>query len=743
MKKIIIGLFFVGFLWAGDVETISPTPVGTWDFQGGTVKVTTPTANENPVNLGYFLLTGSTISYAVNAGTSVYSVTSGTAGWAYNSDKLDGEHGSSYGVKDDIGVSTAANAAALDAEIAETDTNFTIVNSSLTGIHDNYAQTNATTSWTGDNTFNGIKINAGSYVTKIKGGEQTGNIVYTLPISTDGVVGYHLQYSSSGALSWQPPELVGVQNYYYSTQTINGDYVMYSSHSAVSEGTISKTITADVILGTWTTLSGYPTGDAIPAGTWDVHVHAVQTAGTKDCRLYGKIYLKESGGSLTYLGETGKTKVLSDTEQAYDIMLQTGVINLTAGGSILMVGNAEPSGSGSDPQIAIYFGGTKDSLLALPAPTIDVNNYIPYTGATKNVNLGAYDITAANLTTNFAATNSSLTYIHDNYATDAEVAVITTTYNDNLKKSSPTWTGTQIFTSSVTISSHTNIIGLVTIGDVCAANVSGAGSLYVKKDIELCGKFWLASGAYMESGYHAEGDIIYDAYLEDGHLKNNLDCDDYLLVDVSTSPTNVDDVSTKGYCDYAVKGATDPLVTATEFAASTNTLASSSTLAGYPIDNTNAGTDNYILKFDDGESDWNWEEDTGGNGAGVVYYSKSGEFPCNAYVTDGMGYIQMPSFAVTLTTVTVNYGKDGTASVGIDGYDLMLSSTTDGSGSWQTIVSSSTLFISSGRYKKITTGDFDITAIPSYSTIRLDCPSIAATTAGGDPIMLMLEFIAQ
>jgi len=294
-----------------------------------------------------------------------------------------------------------ATGAALSAEIAETDTNFTIVNSSLTDIHDNYAKKDSTTNWTGDNTFNGIKINAGNYVTKIKGGAQTGNIVYTLPVSTDGVAGYHLQYLPSGALSWQPPELVGVQNYYYSTQTINSDYVMYSSHSAVAEGSISKTITADVILGTWTTLSGYPTGDAIPAGTWDIHVHAVQTAGTKDCRLYGKIYLKASGGSLTYLGETGKTKVLSDTEQAYDIMLQTGVINLTAGDAILMVGNAEPSGSGSDPQITIYFGSTKGSLLALPAPTIDVNNYIPYAGATKDVNLGAYNITAADIHNNY------------------------------------------------------------------------------------------------------------------------------------------------------------------------------------------------------------------------------------------------------------------------------------------------------------------------------------------------------
>jgi len=360
-----------------------------------------------------------------------------------------------------------------------------------------------------------------------------------------------------------------------------------------------------------------------------------------------------------------------------------------------------------------------------------------------------------------AVNKSSLTAIHDNYAR---------------KDSSPTWTGGHTFEKEVTISSNAIISGNLSVAGILKTNsikpVSGTAIDLGDNYIHGLGGLDVVAGEIMEiCSIHNKKVIEQDLFVSlwNGKMlkivdkddagagvdmssnpivniewgNSDRDLEDNLFTNISTSPTNVDDVSTKGYCDYVVKGATDPLVTATEFAASTNTLASSSTLAGYPIDNTNAGTDNYILKFDDGESDWNWEEDTGGNGAGVVYYSKSGEFPCNAYVTDGMGYIQMPSFAVTLTTVTVNYGKDGTASVGIDGYDLMLSSTTDGSGSWQTIVSSSTLFISSGRYKKITTGDFDITAIPSYSTIRLDCPSIAATTPGGDPIMLMLGFIAQ
>jgi len=547
-----------------------------------------------------------------DAGVVYYS----TSSYSLNADKLDDEEGSYYGVKADIGNSTAANRtsinltgaatgviqAALTAEIAETDINFTNVKSSLTEIHDNYARKDSTTNWTGDNTFNGIKIKAGSYVTKIKGGEQTGNIVYTLPVSTDGVAGYHLQYLPSGALSWQPPELVGVQNYYYSTQTINGDYVMYSSHSAVAEGSISKTITEDVILGTWTTLSGYPTGDAIPAGTWDVHIHAVQTAG-KDCRLYGKIYLKASGGSLTYLGETGKTKVLSDTEQAYDIMLQTGVINLTAGDAILMVGNAEPSGNGSDPQITIYFGGTKGSLLALPAPTIDVNNYIPYSGATKDVNLGAYNITAANLTTDFATVNSSLTDIHNNYTTDAEFRASTVT-----------------------------------------------------------------------------------------------------LMSISSTTANFITISS-----------------------------AAKYLNGYIIDDTNAGTNDYILKWDSGEGDWNWEADGGGNGAGSSIISKNFFLPTTPWVTNYADKTSFGDFAVIISSIIVMCDDCPRGSK--TQFNIRITTpTTDFTGwgtPWSILPSTYTLYVAANSSGTIITSDNIADAtIPAGAKLILDVGVVGSDTAG-------------
>jgi len=53
MKKVFVLIFLAGILRASDLETISPTPVGNWDFSAGTVIVSTPTAAGQVANKGF------------------------------------------------------------------------------------------------------------------------------------------------------------------------------------------------------------------------------------------------------------------------------------------------------------------------------------------------------------------------------------------------------------------------------------------------------------------------------------------------------------------------------------------------------------------------------------------------------------------------------------------------------------------------------------------------------------------
>jgi len=250
---------------------------------------------------------------------------------------------------------------------------------------------------TGPLVLSTFTVTAGAYSTSIHGGNQTSLINYTLPPSTDSVAGRFLQIDGSGNLSWQDQTIGGEQIFFFSIEAsdLTGYYNMYSSYPLTNVSTFSFTATSDnVVVGTYSTLSGYPSSTVIPEGIWEIHLHARKTnIGAKDIAMYGKIYKRSTLGVLTLIGQTETSEFISGVESDFSIHFSTDTLMLTAGDRILAEAYYDVSGGGVDPDVEIYFGGTTYSHLALPAPAVSILDFVPYVGATALLNMGSHDIT--------------------------------------------------------------------------------------------------------------------------------------------------------------------------------------------------------------------------------------------------------------------------------------------------------------------------------------------------------------
>ena len=270
----------------------------------------------------------------------------------------------------------------------------------------------STQTFTGLNTFNnGVRI-GNPYYTEIGGSvAQLDYIDYTLPYSTDGVEGFFLQYND-GQLSWQLPPVTSDETFFFTDDMADIDayYAMYSTLTLVQTTTVPVTtkLTSLVVISTWTTISGYPSGSFLPNGSWIVRVYAsVDDDGpsTQECRLWGRFYKCNTlAGDCTdkanwgLIGETALSPVLSETVEGYRMILSTGTITLIAGDRILVEGMYTTSGSGVAPVLSVYFGGVYDSHMEIPTQSASVANFVPYNGATKNINTGIYSVAVGSIT---------------------------------------------------------------------------------------------------------------------------------------------------------------------------------------------------------------------------------------------------------------------------------------------------------------------------------------------------------
>jgi hypothetical protein len=220
----------------------------------------------------------------------------------------------------------------------------------------------------------------------------------------------------SAAPSWQTVPASGQYIYYFQdTASSVAGYKQQIQTPYTPKTTLTTAgVTNNQLLKTWITNATYPNLTFIPAGQYDVHVHASQTAGTKNSQIYAEIWETDAAGvDIAKIGTTSTSGNLISTETDFIVEFTTAVPYLltSTASRIATKIYAAVNGGGSAPTINLYYGEIADAKTSFPSQIVSANNFVPYTGATGNVNLGSNTITAPSFIGNAdtVTTNANLT----------------------------------------------------------------------------------------------------------------------------------------------------------------------------------------------------------------------------------------------------------------------------------------------------------------------------------------------
>ena len=172
-------------------------------------------------------------------------------------------------------------------------------------------------------------------------------------------------------------------------------------NSSHPESDITQAVTfSGQEIGNFTTVAGIPSLSFLRSGLINIHIHAEKTAGTKGVRLQLLIYILNSSSEYTLFSTSNPSSLIIAGENEYDFhsILNDTFLDLSDRIHIQVIAILE--GVGSNPTVKFIFDGETATRIELPAPSVSINNFIPYQGATQDVDLNNRSITLNNLTAN-------------------------------------------------------------------------------------------------------------------------------------------------------------------------------------------------------------------------------------------------------------------------------------------------------------------------------------------------------
>jgi hypothetical protein len=209
--------------------------------------------------------------------------------------------------------------------------------------------------------------------------------------------------ADSSAPFWSPIPYLGVLVYYFTnTASDVATYYKETADGLLTTQTISSSgVTDGQLLATFVSEPSHPNRDFIPDGEYSCHIHAAKPSGTKASQIRAEVWeVNSSGVDVAKIADLGPSSVLT-----------VGVSEVFIGGSVARYNLASDtsrlatkvyavvSGGGSAPTIDISVGNGTDSRTNFPAPIIDATNYVPYTGAVSDVNLGSKALSTTGIVT--------------------------------------------------------------------------------------------------------------------------------------------------------------------------------------------------------------------------------------------------------------------------------------------------------------------------------------------------------
>ena len=208
--------------------------------------------------------------------------------------------------------------------------------------------------------------------------------------------------TNAGAPSWQVLPVSGTLSYYfYGLQATSSPAYLLMQSAATSSEVINtySGLTSTTLIQNWITPTGFPALSFIPAGEYEFHIHASQTAGTAGT-LYAEFWEVDSTGKdIAKIGTSESSSALPGTETEYRLFFSNPNTYTMASTASRIVAKVYFTYVGGTDTVNLYLGGTADSHITLPSNTVDATNFVPYVGATKNLDLGLFNASSTEFTT--------------------------------------------------------------------------------------------------------------------------------------------------------------------------------------------------------------------------------------------------------------------------------------------------------------------------------------------------------
>jgi len=194
--------------------------------------------------------------------------------------------------------------------------------------------------------------------------------------------------------------VLGASYYLYDDDDSTGYKICYLEPSSSAETYIEATsLSDDDYIGGWISAPGEEPSILL-RGIYNWYIFAEKTAGTQTLRLYWKLYERKSDNSEVLIATSSNSNEVTDSKSSFIVSLELDNDYIPDSGSRI-VGKmyADVSGTGSIPSVRIYYQGEGGSRWEIPANSeVWRNIFIPYEGATQNVDLGSYGLTTNSLT---------------------------------------------------------------------------------------------------------------------------------------------------------------------------------------------------------------------------------------------------------------------------------------------------------------------------------------------------------
>lgn len=145
----------------------------------------------------------------------------------------------------------------------------------------------------------------------------------------------------------------------------------------------------------WATRSGVPGVSFLSAGTYECHLHASKTAGSTismACQIWE---VSSTGVDIGLITTSPSTGGLTTSNVEYRLESTLANVYIMSSSSSRVVTRVVATVSGGPGIAHIFVGDTSDSHLSLPSNTVDVTNFVPYTGAISDLNLGVHNLSVA------------------------------------------------------------------------------------------------------------------------------------------------------------------------------------------------------------------------------------------------------------------------------------------------------------------------------------------------------------